>query len=234
MLKVDGLSVRYGRVQAVHEASFEVREGEFVGIIGSNGAGKSSLLNAISGAVSSAAGRVEFEGRDVTRLAPERIAALGMMLVPEGRQTFTWLTVEENLKVGASIQKDKEVGEREIERQLERFPILKEFYRRPAGALSGGQQQQLVIARSLVASPRLLMLDEPSLGLAPKLINDVLNILSELRDQGVTILLVEQNAAQTVKRSDRVYVMRNGKLSEAEGSSLSAEELVNTYLGSGR
>lgn len=232
MLALDGVRVNYGRVEAVRGATVSVGRGELVGLIGANGAGKSSLLNAIMGWVRPSAGSIALDGVPVARMAPEQIVRRGISLVPEGRQVFSRLTVGENLRIGLSALPAAERSDALLERASERFPILATFSGRAAGELSGGQQQQLVIARALVTQPKLLMLDEPSLGLAPQVVADVFSILDALRADGMTILLVEQNAAKTLELADRTYVMANGSVREIpRGEGLSHEQLVSAYLG---
>jgi branched-chain amino acid transport system ATP-binding protein len=232
VLRVDGLSVHYGRIRAVRDLSLRVGDGEVVGLLGPNGAGKSSTLAAIAGAVPPAAGTVELAGTDVTGWAPERIVRAGLALVPEGRRIFATLTVAENLALGATARTDRSAVRADVEAQLERFPVLRRYFRKPAGTLSGGEQQQLAVARALVGRPRLLLLDEPSLGLAPVLVDVIFEIVEQLRAEGQTILLVEQNAARTVALADRCYVLRSGRLvAEAARGQLHPDELGALYLG---
>jgi branched-chain amino acid transport system ATP-binding protein len=234
MLRVESLSARYGRVVALHSISFEVSEHEIVAIIGPNGAGKSTTLAAITGTVVPTGGSITYESESLMGLAPERIVRRGIALVPEGRQIFASLSVAENLQLGSTPVKDRGGARDDLERTLERFPILRSYYRSSAAKLSGGEQQQLAIARALLSRPRLLLLDEPSLGLAPIMIDTVFETLSELRDTGVTVLLVEQNATRAVALADRTYVLRTGRVA-LEGT---REELLRTadfateYLGS--
>ena len=231
MLTVRDLSVTYGDVKAVRGASCVVSRDEIVGIVGANGAGKSSLLHAITGVVPAASGEIVFDDRNIRGTRPEEISRRGAVLVPEGRQTFTRLTVEENLRVAlAAVPRDKKT-DGDLDACLGRFPVLRPLYQRPAGLLSGGEQQQLVIARALLMQPRLLMLDEPSLGLAPQIVAQVFELIREIHREGVPILLVEQNAAWTVQFADRVYVMTNGELAETDKSELSTPELLKAYLG---
>ena len=222
--------IAYRGVEVVHGVDLSIAPGEVVGMIGPNGAGKSSVLRAICGLLRPSAGEVLFEGQELNGMAPERIAKLGLALVPEGRQIFKTLTVAENLRLGAW---DTEQGEAAIEPALERFPLLRERADEHADRLSGGEQQQLAIARALLSRPRLLILDEPSLGLAPKTIDLIYELLGELREEGTTMLLVEQNAVRTIDFCDRCLVLGSGTV-RAEGT---REELrgdaglVRAYLG---
>ena len=212
LLSVRGLDVRYGGVSAVRGVDLDVRRGEIVGLIGPNGAGKSTTLLAIMGVVPAAGGDVALGGRSLRGLAPEQIARAGIALVPEGRRIFPGLTVEENLRLGLAGRRSREGTEDDVETALDLFPVVREFRSRAAGALSGGQQQQLAIARALVARPEVLLLDEPSLGLAPTIVDTVFAALAEIRDRGVGILLVEQRAQRTVALADRTSVLSNGEL----------------------
>ena len=212
VLEVDRLEVRYGPVAAVRGLSFRVGEGEIVGLIGPNGAGKSTTLHAIMGLVPTAAGDVTLRGRSLRGRAPERVARSGVALVPEGRRIFAGLTVEENLRLGLAGRRSSAGAAADVEQVYDLFPIVREFRRRHAGALSGGQQQQLAIARALVASPDVLLLDEPSLGLAPGLVDVVFETLGAIRERGVTVVLVEQRAQRTVAFADRTYLSANGEL----------------------
>jgi branched-chain amino acid transport system ATP-binding protein len=210
MLELDGLQVSYGSVPAVRGVDLEVGRGELVGLIGPNGAGKSTTLHAIMGLVRPAAGEVRLAGASLQGLAPEAIARSGVALVPEGRRIFAELTVEENLRLGLAARRGN--GGDPLAEAYELFPVLAEFRRRSAGALSGGQQQQLAIGRALVADPEVLLLDEPSLGLAPTMVDAVFAALAAIRDRGVAILLVEQRAQRTVALADRTHVLANGEL----------------------
>jgi branched-chain amino acid transport system ATP-binding protein len=232
MLAVDGLVVRYGGVTAVSGLDLELRGGEIVGLIGPNGAGKSTTLHAIMGAVPLHAGDVRLAGRSIRGRAPESIARSGIALVPEGRRIFGELTVEENLRLGFSGRRDRGGGEAAIELVHDLFPVLAEFRRRPAGALSGGQQQQLAIGRALVASPDVLLLDEPSLGLAPKIVDVVFDALAEIRRTGIGVLLVEQRAKRTVAFADRTYLLANGRvrLTLTPADADDTEAMVHAYL----
>jgi branched-chain amino acid transport system ATP-binding protein len=230
LLELTGLRVSYGRIEVVRGVDLHLGIGEAVGIVGPNGAGKTAMLRAICGLIRPSGGEVRFEGTTVTGLAPEQIARRGLALVPEGRQIFKTLTVVENLQLGAA---GRSAADRLVERMLERFPILAQRSRQRADRLSGGEQQQLAIARALLGDPKLLVLDEPSLGLSPKMIDNVYSLLQELREDGVTILLVEQNVARTLAFSDRCLLLSRGRV-RAEGT---AEELrrtprvLATYLG---
>jgi branched-chain amino acid transport system ATP-binding protein len=230
MLELRSVHVGYGRIEVVHGVDLSIGRGEVVGMIGPNGAGKSSILRSICGLVRPTAGEAIFEGHDLTGMAPEQIARLGLSLVPEGRHIFKTLTVAENLRLGA--RSDGE-GAAWMEQTLERFPILRERAGQRADRLSGGEQQQLAIARALVGRPKLLILDEPSLGLAPKMIDVIYELLQSLRDEGVTMLLVEQNAARTIDFSDRCVVLSTGKV-RAQGSRSELQrnpDVLRAYLG---
>jgi branched-chain amino acid transport system ATP-binding protein len=211
MLELDRLDVRYGSVAAVRGLSLGVGKGELVGLIGPNGAGKSTTLHAIMGVVPAAGGDVRLAGASLRGRAPEWIARAGISLVPEGRRIFGEFSVEENLRLGLSARRANGGGD-PFDEVYELFPVLAESRRRPAGALSGGQQQQLAIGRALVAAPDVLLLDEPSLGLSPGMVDTVFAALAAIRDRGVTVLLVEQRAQRTVALADRTYVLANGEL----------------------
>ncbi len=231
-LEVTDLEVRYGGVVAVRKLDLEVRSGEIVGLIGPNGAGKSTTLLAIMGAVPPTSGDVRLAGVSIRGRAPEAIARSGISLVPEGRRIFAELTVEENLRLGLAARRRREGAEEAIAEVFELFPIIGEFRRRAAGALSGGQQQQLAIGRALVAEPDVLLLDEPSLGLAPLIVDLVFESLAAIRDRGVTVLLVEQRAQRTVAFADRTYLIANGehRLTLAPGDADDTERMIQAYL----
>ena len=212
-LQLDSLEVRYGAVPAVRALSLEVARGEIVGLIGPNGAGKSTTLHAILGLVPAHAGEILLEGRSIKGRSPDAVVRAGIALVPEGRRIYAHLTVEENLHLGLAGRRSRDGAEEDIAWVHQQFPIVEEFAHRQAGTLSGGQQQQLAIARALVARPDVLLLDEPSLGLAPQLVDVVFQALTAIRERGVTILLVEQRAQRTVAFADRTYVISNGELS---------------------
>jgi branched-chain amino acid transport system ATP-binding protein len=231
VLGVENLTVRYGPVEAVRGLSLEVKAGEIVGLIGPNGAGKSSTLHAIMGAAPVAGGDVRLDGRSLVRRRPEHVARSGIALVPEGRRIFGELTVEENLRLGLAARRARRNGGG-LSRAYELFPILREFRSRHAGVLSGGQQQQLAIGRALAADPDVLLLDEPSLGLAPKIVDVVFEALTQIRDSGLAVLLVEQRAQRTVALADRSYVLANGELRLTLGpeDAGDTDRLVAAYL----
>jgi branched-chain amino acid transport system ATP-binding protein len=230
-LALESLSVRYGAVDAVRGLSLEVRRGEIVGLIGPNGAGKSSTLHAIMGAAPVLSGDVRHDGRSLLGARSEQIARAGIALVPEGRRIFGELTVEENLRLGLAARRSRADGTA-FARGYELFPVLHDFRRRQAGALSGGQQQQLAIARALAAEPDVLLLDEPSLGLAPKVVDVVFEALGRIRESGLAVLLVEQRAQRTVAFADRSYVLANGelRLTLAPQDAEDTDRLVAAYL----
>jgi branched-chain amino acid transport system ATP-binding protein len=236
MLKITDLSVHYGRVRAVQGLSLEVNEGELVGLVGHNGAGKTTTLMTIAGVLRPAFGAIVFDGRSLVGMSPDAILRAGISLVPEGRRIFGRLSVGENLRIGTTTRKDRKDAQQDIERLLERFPVLERDWAKSGAKLSGGEQQQLAIARALLSRPKLLLLDEPTLGLAPLMVDRVFDILAGLRDEGVTILLVEQNAARTIEVADRTYVMRSGGRIDFHGT---AEELAGRadfeadYIGMG-
>lgn len=233
-LELQDVEVRYGVAPALRGASLAVQSGEVVGLVGPNGAGKSTLLNAVMGAVPVARGSILFEGRSVVGVDTEEIVRSGIALVPEGRHIFNDLTVEENLRLGL-IGRGKVNGvQADLEWVMGLFPVVRDFRRRQAGLLSGGQQQQLAIARALVAKPRLLLLDEPSLGLAPSVVETVWGALAEIRAGGVTILLVEQRAQITVEFADRTYVLGNGriKMQLTQRDAGDTDRMVEAYFGS--
>jgi len=234
LLEVRGLEDRYGGVPAVRGIDLEVRKGEIVGLIGPNGAGKSTTLHAIMGAVPASAGEIRLAGTAVQGRSPERIVRSGVALVPEGRRIFAELTVEENLRLGLCGRRSREGEAEALESVYELFPVVEETRRRPAGLLSGGQQQQLAIGRALVADPDLLLLDEPSLGLAPSVVDAVFEALRAIGERGLTILLVEQRAQRTVGFADRTYVMANGELRLTLGpeDATDTARMVAAYFGS--
>jgi branched-chain amino acid transport system ATP-binding protein len=231
-LSLDRLTIRYGPVAAVRELTLHVDRGEIVGLIGPNGAGKSSTLHAIIGLVETAGGDVRLNGTSVVGRAPEDVARRGVALVPEGRRIFPELTVEENLRLGTAARQRRRSSANGLGDVYELFPVVAESRRRQAGALSGGQQQQLAIARALVAEPDVLLLDEPSLGLAPQIVDAVFATLATIRDRGLAILLVEQRAQRTVALADRSHVMSNGRLRLTLGpdDAAATETMVAAYF----
>jgi len=232
MLTVEGLRAGYGKVEVLHDVALAVAPRQIVALIGANGAGKTTLLKTISGLIRPAAGTIAFETRDIARRPAHKIVALGISHVPEGRAILKRMSVLENLRMGAYVRSDAEV-ENDIAAAMARFPVLAERRHQPAGTLSGGEQQMLAIARALVARPRLLLMDEPSLGLAPKLVTGIFHTLRQLRDEGKTILLVEQNARQALQVADHAYVMERGRivLAGTGASLLDTPEVQRTYLG---
>jgi branched-chain amino acid transport system ATP-binding protein len=233
MLEVSNLDVFYGKSQALRDISLKVNEREIVALVGANGAGKTTLLNTISGALHPASGSVEFLGKRIDRLAPDRIVQLGISHIPEGRKLFTSMTVRENLELGAYTPEAWKRKEETIEEVYQLFPVLKERARQSASKLSGGEGQMVAIGRGLMSSPRLCMFDEPSYGLAPRLLSEVLGVIKRLREQGITILLVEQNVRQTLETADRAYVLENGRIVlEGKGEDLLQDNMVKkAYLG---
>ena len=231
VIELDGLEVQHGAVNAVRGLSLTVDRGEIVGLIGPNGAGKSSTLHAIMGAVPAARGDVRLHGHSLVGRRPEDVARAGVALVPEGRRIFAELTVEENLRLGVAARRNGDIRAA-FAQAYELFPVVHEFRKRQAGALSGGQQQQLAIARALVADPEVLLLDEPSLGLAPRIVDVVFEALQEIRERGIAILLVEQRAQRTVALADRSHVLSNGRLRLTLGpeSAGDSDTLVAAYF----
>lgn len=232
MLKVQDLSVHYGMIQAVHNVSFEVKQGEIVSLIGANGAGKTTILRTISGLVRPSNGQIIFEGKNIEKAAPQKIVADGLSQVPEGRHVFSGLTVQENLDMGAFLRKDNTLKE-DLEQIFAKFPILKERRNQDAATLSGGEQQMLAMGRALMSKPKLLLLDEPSMGLAPIFIKEIFSIIQEIQAQGTTVLLIEQNAKMALSIANRGYVLETGKIVlEGTGKELLASEAVRkAYLG---
>ena len=231
-LVVSDLEVRYGSVAAVRGISFEVQPGEILGLIGPNGAGKSSTLHAIMGLVRVAGGDVRLGERSLRGRPPEAVARNGVALVPEGRRIFGELTVDENLRLGLSARRSTDGADDDVERALELFPVVREFRSRQAGALSGGQQQQLAIARALVSDPAVLLLDEPSLGLSPTVTDAVFEALAAIRDEGLAVLLVEQRAQRTVALANRCLVLANGdvRLTLTPEDAADTERMIHAYL----
>jgi branched-chain amino acid transport system ATP-binding protein len=231
MLKVDGAVVRYGQITALHGVSFEVKQGEIVALLGANGAGKTTTLRTLSGLHKPTSGSIVFEDKDVTKVPAHEFVNMGISHVPEGRRIFSVMSVEENLEMGAFGRKDK--YDDDIERVYTLFPILKERRKQFGGNLSGGEQQMLAIGRALMSRPRLLLLDEPSMGLAPMIIDQIFRIIGEIRDAGTTVFVVEQNAAQALRLADRGYVMENGRIafSDSAQNLLEDPRVRAVYLG---
>jgi branched-chain amino acid transport system ATP-binding protein len=236
VLELDGLDVAYGSVRALRGVSVRVEAGELVTLIGANGAGKTTTIRSISGLLRPAAGSIRFEGTPIHTLAPEAIVGLGIVQVPEGRRIFPELTVEENLRVGAYLVRERAQITERFERVYTLFPRLRERRRQLGSTLSGGEQQMLAFGRALMAGPRLLLLDEPSLGLAPLLVQDVARVVTELKRSGLTILLVEQNARLALTLADRGYVLETGRivLSDTSARLLANPDIQRSYLGSVR
>ncbi|MET2832084.1 ABC transporter ATP-binding protein [Mesorhizobium shangrilense] len=235
MLEIRGLTAGYGRLAALKSVDLEVRKGEVIFVVGPNGAGKSTLLKSISGLMAPTGGTLVFNGEPIAGQSPEKLCRKGLALVPEGRSIFRTLTVQENLLLGGMIRKDKAEAAADLERVLEAFPILKNRYRGVAGHLSGGEQQQLAIARAILQRPSLMMIDEPSLGLAPLVIDQVYESLRQLNASGLTLLVVEQSTARILDLASRIYVLRNGHVAlEGSASELAdGHALEEAYFGYG-
>ncbi|AEE17672.1 ABC transporter ATP-binding protein [Treponema brennaborense] len=233
MLTVTDLAVSYGAIKALRGISFEVNEGEIITLIGSNGAGKTTTLHAVSNIIKKAAGSVLFEDEDITTLSPDMIVRRGLIQVPEGRRIFANLTVRDNLEMGAFTRKDAAGVKRDMESVYETFPRLKERIRQIAGTLSGGEQQMLAMGRALMSKPRLLLLDEPSMGLAPILVDEIFSIIQKINKSGTTILLVEQNAYKALSIANRAYILETGLIIKGgNASELAKDDSVKTaYLG---
>ena len=233
MLEIKDLQVSYGGIEALRGISLNVEENEIVTLIGANGAGKSSTLRAISGLVMPKGGKITFQGEDITRMDTQQVVERGLIMVPEGRRVFPNLTVEENLRIGAYLVRDQAKVKQSIEYAYTCFPRLKERHWQPAGTLSGGEQQMLAVGRALMAGPKLLMMDEPSLGLAPLVVRDIFAIIRQLSLEGITILLIEQNANAALRAADRGYVMETGRiiLSGTGEDLLSNQAVRDAYLG---
>jgi branched-chain amino acid transport system ATP-binding protein len=234
LLTLTDVWVHYGRVAAVQGLSLRVDEGELVGLVGNNGAGKTTTLSTITGIRRATSGTIEFDGTPIGGRAPDEVLRRGIALVPENRRIFGRLTVAENLQIGTSARKDRAAARKDIDGMLERFPVLGRYAQTAGSNLSGGEQQQLAIARALLARPKLLLLDEPTLGLAPLIVDQVFELLAEINREGTTILLVEQNAVRTVDVADRVYIMRTGGRIEFEGTAEQLAErggLETAYMG---
>lgn len=231
MLKVENLSVNYGHIEALKNVSVDVKKGQICSIIGANGAGKSTLLKTISGLVKPVSGTIYFEGKPLPKRA-HKIVAEGIVHVPEGRKTFSGLTIEDNLLVGGTAA-DKSRLAANLEKQYQLFPILKERKNQFAGTLSGGEQQMLAVARGLMSEPKIILLDEPSMGLAPLIVNQIYNLIGQIRESGITVLLIEQNAKKALSICDYAYVLENGKikLSGTGEELLASDEVRKAYLG---
>lgn len=233
MLTIKGLHVHYGSIHALKGVDLEVHPGEIISFIGSNGAGKSTLLGAITGTVAPSAGQILFEGKEITRAKPDAIVKLGISLSPEGREVFPALTTEENLRLGAYTRKNKAEVKASLEEVYDLFPRLAQREKQLAGTLSGGEQQMLAIGRALMSKPRLLMLDEPSLGLAPNLVQLIFELIQDINKRGITILLIEQNANMALKIAHRGYVLETGKVKLSDRADVlrSNPEVRKAYLG---
>ena len=233
MLEVKDLQVYYGLIQAIKGISFEVNQGEIIALIGANGAGKTTILHTITGLIQSKAGSVTFEGTDITKVPGHKIVSMGMAHVPEGRRVFANLSVYQNLKMGAYTQKDKTATEETLEMVYQHFPRLQERKNQLAGTLSGGEQQMLAMGRALMSSPKMILMDEPSMGLSPLLVKEVFSIIEYCHASGITILLVEQNAKMALGIADRAYVLETGKITMSGNAKemLENEDVKKAYLG---
>lgn len=233
MLEVKGLNVHYGVIHALKDIDIEVKEGEIVALIGANGAGKTTLLQSISGLLKKTSGEVIFLGKPMTKLSAKQIVEHGITQVPEGRRIFSGMSVYENLLMGAYLRKDKDGIKKDLEDIYERFPILKDRSSQDASTLSGGEQQMLAMGRALMARPKILLLDEPSMGLAPILVKEIFNIVEDINKKGTTVLLVEQNARMALSIADRAYVLETGKIVlSGTGKELAlSEDIQKAYLG---
>jgi branched-chain amino acid transport system ATP-binding protein len=231
VLRVEDLRVNYGRVQAVRGVSFHAEQGSLVTLVGANGAGKTSVINAVSGMLRPAGGRITFEGHDITRTPAHTLVKRGLVQVPEGRQILATLTIEDNLQMGAWHTGG--AAQKSIAAMYDRFPVLAERRALPAGSLSGGEQQMLAIARALVAEPTVMLMDEPSMGLAPKIVDEVFRVIEEIRASGTTVVLVEQNARRALRAADHGYVLQTGEVvhSGPAADLLADERIVEAYLG---
>lgn len=233
MLEVKNLEVYYGMIQAIKGISFEVNEGEVISLIGANGAGKTTTLHAVTGLIAPRAGQIIFEGKDITKVPGHKLVSMGIAHVPEGRRVFSDLSVYDNLKMGAYTRKDKDEIARDLENVYKRFPRLEERKNQRAGTLSGGEQQMLAMGRALMSRPKLIVMDEPSMGLSPIFVNEIFDIIREVSESGTTVLLVEQNAKKALSIADRAYVLETGSITlEGEADKLLHDESVQkAYLG---
>lgn len=233
MLKVTDLEVSYGMIQAIKGVSFEVEQGEVIALIGANGAGKTTILHTVTGLLKSKAGKIEFEGQDITKMPGHKIVSLGMAHVPEGRRVFADLSVYENLKLGAYTRNDKQEIENTLKMVYERFPRLEERKSQLAGTLSGGEQQMLAMGRALMSHPKIVLMDEPSMGLSPIFVSEIFDIIKEISASGTTVLVVEQNAKKALSIADRAYVLETGKI-VLDGNAadlLENDSVKKAYLG---
>ncbi len=233
MLKIEDINVFYGKIHAIHDLSFHVKEGEIVTLIGANGAGKTTILKAISRILTPESGIIKFRNEDMAKFPPHQIIDMGMAHVPEGRRVFSKMSVRENLEMGAYIRKDLREIKDDLEMVFTRFPRLKERIKQAAGTLSGGEQQMLAMGRALMSRPKIILMDEPSMGLAPILVDEIFSIIRDVNDAGTTVLLVEQNANKALKIADRGYVLETGKvIAEGKASDLLQDQAVKeAYLG---
>ena len=233
LLEVENLAVSYGLIQAIKGVSFEVNEGEIVALIGANGAGKTTTMHALCNLIPKQGGKVIFDGKDVTGVAAHKLVPMGVAQVPEGRRIFQELTVAENLRLGSYTRKNKKEIEESLEKMYERFPILKERSKQIAGTLSGGEQQMLAMSRALMSHPKLLLLDEPSMGLSPLYVNTIFDMIKQVNGEGTTVLLVEQNAKKALAIADRAYVLEIGKIAKSgKGAELLEDDSIRrAYLG---
>lgn len=233
MLKVENLHVSYGMIDAVKGINFHVNDGEIVALIGANGAGKTTTMHTISGLLKAKEGKILLDDVDLAKVSADKIVGKGLVQVPEGRRVFTQMTVEENLQLGAYLRKDKEAVEKDFNHVYELFPRLNERKKQLAGTLSGGEQQMLAMARALMSNPKIMLLDEPSMGLSPLLVKEIFRIIEDINKQGTTIFLVEQNAKMALEIANRAYVLENGKIVlEGTGEELmNSEDIKKAYLG---
>lgn len=232
-LEVNDLSVYYGMIQALKGISFKVEKGEIVALIGANGAGKTTTLHTLSGLISAKEGRIIYKDKDISKIPPHKLVSVGMAHIPEGRRIFSEMSVLENLKMGAYTRKDREEIEDSIEKIYKRFPRLEERKNQLAGTMSGGEQQMLAMGRALMSKPEIVLMDEPSMGLSPIFVNEIFDIIKQMRREGVTVLLVEQNAKKALSVSDRAYVLENGKIvMQGRASEIMDDESIKkAYLG---
>lgn len=233
MLEIKNLNVSYGAIHAIHDVSLTVNDGEIVSLIGANGAGKTTILHTITGLKKAESGSMIYDGHDLTKTEPSKIITLGMAHVPEGRHIFPAMTVAENLEMGAYIRNDKDGIQKSVKEVFERFPRLKERRRQLAGTLSGGEQQMLAVGRALMSNPKIILMDEPSMGLSPLLVKEIFHIIQEVHKQGITVLLVEQNAKMALSIADRAYVLETGSISMSGDAKelLNNEQVKKAYLG---